>query len=272
MRFRTQEVFLGVFLTVAIFAAGMLFASSFRWQNYEQAATTSEQHTAEKKQDNAESAQSLWVPTDSVGLYTLVLAIFTALLALVSGVQGALLLRADKTARVAADAAKRSADAAFAAERARFFIVIESHNLTQIINNVDSRGILASGENFSIKYRFRNYGKTPGIIKALVLDSMIDTDPVEPPTQPIIIKEFAEYMIGADGSTKEDWFSPRTAPNLLEVQAIGRDNARLWFYGRLYYDDVFGNQQVHKFFFRSVRSGSNCILQPFEYKDHNKST
>jgi hypothetical protein len=109
-----------------------------------------------------ENAQSLWVPTDSVGLYTLVLAVFTFLLAGVSGVQGFLLLRADKTARIAADAAKRSADSAFAAERARFFIVIESHNLTAVLGNVEGRGALAAGENFSIRYRFQNYGKTPG--------------------------------------------------------------------------------------------------------------
>jgi hypothetical protein len=126
------------------------------------------------------ATQSLWVPADSVGLYTLVLAVFTALLAFVSIYQGVLLLRADKTARVAADAAKRSADAAFAAERARFFIVIDSHNLSQVIGNVESHGILASGENFSIKYRFQNYGKTPGIIKELTLNLAFGAGPFDP--------------------------------------------------------------------------------------------
>jgi hypothetical protein len=260
MRFRTPKLFLGVFLAVAILAIGMLFAPSRSLS----AETATPHQTVE--------AQSLWIPTDSVVLYTLVLAAFTALLVVVSGWQGYFLLRADKTARIAANAATKSADAAFAAERAIFFIVIEAHNLSQIIANVENGGVLGAGENFSIKYRFQNYGKTPGIIKALVLDLMINTDPVDPPIQPVTIKEFPEYMIGADGSTKEDWFSPTIAPNVLQVQAIGRNNARLWFYGRLYYDDVFGNQQVHKFYFRSVRIGSDCILQPFEYKDHNRST
>jgi hypothetical protein len=223
--------------------------------------------------ESHESAQSLWVPTDSVGLYTLVLAVFTALLAVVSGVQGFLLLRADKTARIAADAAKRSADAAFAAERARFFIVIESHNLRQIIGNVESRGILASGENFSIKYRFRNYGKTPGIIKELTLNSMIAAAPPDPPSHSFVSKDFPERMIGANGSTPEDWYGPVTTPELSQVQAIGGNSSRFWFYGRLYYDDVFGNQQVHRFYFRGNRTiGGEYVLQPFEYKDHNKST
>jgi hypothetical protein len=54
--------------------------------------------------------------TDSVGLYTLVLAVFTGLLVGVSGVQGYFLLRADKTARIAANAAALSAKAAIAIE------------------------------------------------------------------------------------------------------------------------------------------------------------
>ena len=61
----------------------------------------------------------------------------------------------------------------------RFFIIIEHHNLKEIIANVESRGDLADGENFSIRYRLQNYGKTPGIIRELTLNSMIATDPVD---------------------------------------------------------------------------------------------
>jgi hypothetical protein len=219
-----------------------------------------------------ENAQSLWVPIDSVGLYTLVLAVFTGLLFVVSGVQGFLLLRADKTARIAADAAKRSADSAFAAERARFFIVIRNHNIAQIVASTEHRGSLISGENFSIRYHFENYGKTPGIIKELTLDSMITAAPADPLSHPLIRKEFPERMIGASGSTIEGWYSPTTFPDSSQVLAIGRNTSRFWFYGRLYYDDVFGNHQVHKFYFRSDRTnGGDVILQPFDYKDY-KST
>jgi hypothetical protein len=109
------EIFLGAFLAVAVFAMGMLFASSFQSSNYKQAATT-EQHASDKKTENHESAQSLWVPTDSVGLYTSVLAVFTALLTFVSACQGYFLLRADRTARIAANAADLSARAAVALE------------------------------------------------------------------------------------------------------------------------------------------------------------
>jgi hypothetical protein len=113
MKFRTPELFLGVLLAVAVFAMGMLFASSpfLQSQSHEQVAST--QHQAEgKKPEGRENTQSLWVPSDSVGLYTLVLAIFTLLLVFVSGAQGYFLLRADKTARITAEAADLSAKAA----------------------------------------------------------------------------------------------------------------------------------------------------------------
>jgi uncharacterized membrane protein len=117
MKFRVHEIFLGVFLAVAVFAMGFLFASSVspQPQNGKETAA-SQQQAADKKIENHTETQSLWVPTDSVGLYTLVLAVFTGLLAIVSGVQGVFLLRADKTARIAANAADLSAKAAIAVQ------------------------------------------------------------------------------------------------------------------------------------------------------------
>jgi hypothetical protein len=115
MRFRVPELFPGCLLTVAIFSMGILFASPFQPESYKQTAAT-EQHSTDKKTENNENAQSLWVPVDSVGLYTLVLAVFTGLLTLVSAAQGYFLLRADKTARIAADAANLNAKAAIAIE------------------------------------------------------------------------------------------------------------------------------------------------------------
>jgi hypothetical protein len=177
-------------------------------------------------------------------------------------------------ARESADAVKHSADAAVAAERARFFIVIEKHNLTEIIEHVENRGALASGENFSIQCHFKNYGKTPGIIKELSIGSMIV--PHLPDDLPFILsaKDFPEHMIGAGWSTQPDQFySPVTLPNDAQVRAIGRNTTRFWLYGRLYYDDVFGQHQVHCFYFRSVSTlGQKCVLEPFEPKNQKKST
>src|SRR5450756_18940 len=107
-----------VFAGVMGFAVGGSFVAAYQIplsqretsSNPEQG--TSEQETKEKVTQHGNKTESLWVPTDSVGLYTLVLAIFTALLVGVSGSQGWFLLRADKTARIAANAADLSARAA----------------------------------------------------------------------------------------------------------------------------------------------------------------
>jgi hypothetical protein len=113
MKFRPHELFLGVFLTVAVFAMGFLFSSSLTFRIQDSAPhQAAEQQAASKVSENGEKTQSLWMPTDSVGLYTLVLAVFTALLVGVSSVQGYFLLRADRTARIAANAADLSARAA----------------------------------------------------------------------------------------------------------------------------------------------------------------
>src|SRR6202035_4014094 len=48
---------------------------------------------------------------DPVAFYTLVLGIFTALLVAVAGIQIRYLIRTDKTARISAEAAKKSDDA-----------------------------------------------------------------------------------------------------------------------------------------------------------------
>ena len=266
--FRFPEVLLGILLAVAIFAIGMIFASSPLIQQYNQLEKSSDgQHAKEKSIKIGESETS----DDKIARYTWWLALLTGGLVVTATVQGYFLLRADKTARIAANAARLSADAAIAAERARFYIVIESHNLTNMIYL--ARNGALRGENISIKYRFQNYGKTPGIVRELTLDSRIATDPADPSGHPVYITEFPEYMIGANGMTETAFYNPMLALEAPQVEAMGRNTARLWFYGRLYYDDIFGNPQVHRFYFRSVcTTGNHCILQPYDYRDHNKST
>jgi hypothetical protein len=194
-----------------------------------------------------------------------------ALSTVVIAILGLFTISLSRSTRIAAYAAKDSADAILAAERARFFIVIEKHNLSRLIGLAESQGNMG-GDGLWITYRFKNYGKTPGIIRELVIESMIATEPVEPVTTFLAIREFPEYMIAANDSTEPTNYGPSMQPALSQVQAIGRNHARLWFFGRLYYDDVFGNPQLHRFYFRSARIDDECILQPYDYKDYNKST
>lgn len=128
MRFRIPEIFLGAFLAAALFAMGMTFQSSVSPQQAQKQAVP-EKHSADKISENRDKALSLWVPVDSVGLYTLVLAAFTALLVAVSGLQGYFLLRSNKTARIAADAASRASETA----RAEF---VASHRPKLRVRNI----------------------------------------------------------------------------------------------------------------------------------------
>jgi hypothetical protein len=93
VRFRIPEIVLGVFLTVAVFAMGFVVASSvpppsqqIEKADHQQAANEGAERTAEKQ----------------IAYYTKWLAWFTGALVAVSGIQGYFLLRADKTARIAA--------------------------------------------------------------------------------------------------------------------------------------------------------------------------
>jgi hypothetical protein len=101
VKFRIPEILFGALLTVAIFAMGFVVASSMpppsqqiEKADHPQAANEGAERTAEKQ----------------IAYYTKWLAWFTGALVAVSGIQGYFLLRADRTARIAAEAARGSAD------------------------------------------------------------------------------------------------------------------------------------------------------------------
>ena len=137
-RFHFPEVLFGLLLAVAIFAMGATFWSSRQQPSAEQ-SSASRQQTEKKSGGDGKEAQSLWVPTDFVGLYTLVLCVFTGVLAIVSIFQGVMLLRSDNTARIAANAADLSARAAVAIELPIIRVVPDRFGYGSRQNNDDPR-------------------------------------------------------------------------------------------------------------------------------------
>ncbi|MGB7102148.1 MAG: hypothetical protein WBD95_25725 [Xanthobacteraceae bacterium] len=115
LRFHFPEIVLGILLAVALFAMGAIFQSSHQPPSAEQAAESNKKEAAKNNADRKE-AQPLWIPADSVGLYTAILTAFTGILAGVSIFQGIMLLRADKTTQLSADAAKLAATVAVRAQ------------------------------------------------------------------------------------------------------------------------------------------------------------
>jgi hypothetical protein len=79
MKFRTPELFLGAFLAVAIFAMGMLFASSKYSETPQQ---NNPNQTSETKSYESHQSKAIWIPEDATGFFTLWIAAFTAVLAI----------------------------------------------------------------------------------------------------------------------------------------------------------------------------------------------
>jgi hypothetical protein len=108
--------------------------------------------------------ESFWERTtsDPLDLYTFLLAVFTAALVGVSTFQIYFLNRADKTARTAADAAKKSADSLRNIERAYVFIDYELLRERNEALKVD--GISPYKQ---IELVFKNLGRTPAIVSGI---------------------------------------------------------------------------------------------------------
>jgi len=180
---------------------------------------------------------------------------------------------------VAANAARDSANAAIAAERARFHVVIEETNFDWVIRVVETNYSPPIDDDAAIEspagvnYRFRNYGKTPGIIKEISMGmSVAPDDPIDP-VYTVLLSPIKEHMIaGGEGQTSQKSYLMYRALSMKEARAIRSNEARLWFFGRIDYDDVFGSKHTHRFYFRSVTSGDRCFLQSYDYKHYNQST
>ena len=192
----------------------------------------SNQNAKEKITEHNTKAEPLWVPTDSVGLYTLVLAVFTGLLVGVSAGQGYFLLRADKTARIAANAAELSARAAIAIELP--IITAEPDGFGWGQRRIGDQLAISS---FDIdRIIFFNAGRT----KAIPLDLLFGyTVGDQLPEEPIYVfsKPFSiDCLIETDPFSKllrEYTFD--VAPGVYSELRI--PTTKLWFYCKLVYLD-----------------------------------
>jgi hypothetical protein len=228
IRFYFPEIVFGVLLAVAIFALGMVFESS-RPSHQRQQHAASEQKPPDKAAEHQHETQSLWIPTDSVGLYTLVLAVFTGLLVAVSGFQGYFLLRSDRTARISAEAAKKSAD----------------H-----IPRVERAYIAAGGPLSKKKGNFHkcfeidvaNYGKTPAYLNGFTAGFSDKKGLGSPP--PYLADDFVRTAF-------DDVIAPgQTKKAIARIDACPLNGT--YVFGRVWYYDVLGEEEHFFSFVLSV--------------------
>jgi hypothetical protein len=152
---RTNPLLLAICFVLAI-ALVVSVVAPFQPPQHEQQQNYAEQQSKEKAAEHKPS-KSLWERTheDAVAFYTFILSCFTGLLVAVSGIQGYFLLRADKTARTAADAAKRTAQAAVDANRPWLNI--------KRIQFVKPLAINERGVHSNVEVQIENVGRSPAI-------------------------------------------------------------------------------------------------------------
>jgi len=172
----------------------------------------------------------------------------------------------------------KSADAVIAAERARFHVVIQSHNLLSFISLAtmyDNSGQMPTRGDISIHCHFTNYGRGPGLIREISYGMHLSELPPEHAIYSVVRQAPREYMVPSLGTT-ERYICESTQMFDSLQSAIDIRSGRLlvWFFGRFdYVDFVTNSPQVHRFLMRYIQTESGqWRFQTFDYKNYNQST
>jgi hypothetical protein len=179
-------------------------------------------------------------------------------------------------AEIAANAAKATAEALIATERSRLFIVINRHNLQQSIEFLcgSQEDVLSKEQELCISYSFKNYGKTPAIIRESSHFLIKALKPPDEPTYfPVDIIE-SEIAISYDKSTRDRScvLDPSSRINQQEAIAVFQSRTTLWFYGQVIYDDVLGGQGHEHRFLWKYNGASHGFRPCYDYPEYIKNT
>ncbi len=226
-------------------------------------------------------------PTSVTAFATIAIAIFTYTLyqatrGLVDAalIQSADMKRSIAAGEIAANAAKAAAEAAVASERARLYVVIE-HNFLDCINSaaayintptVDGDPLVSSNLPVA-KFKFRNYGKTPGIL--IEVGSGIEYSETVP-VPGYDVKIVQDNIVAYEKST-EDFTEVISGIQMTmgDAKKVRSGEGHIWIFGYAIYDDVFGGRQTHRFFQRLVGVDDGryrFVLQSYDHEHYNQST
>jgi hypothetical protein len=233
--------------------------------------------TAERLKEFSIEFLNLKLSDAIIAIFTVVLAVKTAgLFKETAGLRSAADQQARdmkasiKAAEIAAEAAELSANALTQAERAHIYIKILSQNFVEAVTgehpHVTSDGFV--NVPVEIAYCFKNYGKTPAIIKEMSRDIAISTTfPDEVEYLPADLTT-TERVIAADENTGPQRYV-HTYISKVDLNGVIRANTSYWFYGRVLYDDVFGTEHEHRFIYRY--NGARG-WRSFHHPEYSKST
>jgi hypothetical protein len=215
---------------------------------------------------------SFWQRTadDPVAIFTAVLATFTMILAGVSIVQIYFLTKADKTARISADAAKQSADVAERSLEQAFapYVDVKVTPKAAIQRLVGGAIVADFMHDIFAEYTLSNYGQSPAIILEIYqyCVRMLGI-PDEIPFPPLQTNLYQTLVVGG---MKESGPLPIPFPNG-GISDLGPDT--IWVGLQIRYRDVFRNQYLSTYCgtFNPHRAAFTAYGAP-RYNDRRKLT
>jgi len=253
----TLILLLGIILGMATFAVRQ--PTQGPQQDERGAGTQQEQRTQEGK-------ESLWRPStyEPITVLTVALVAFTAVLAVVAVIQIRFLARADETARIAANAAKRSADALITLERPWMVAVVDTISLSEGIAAVTDDAPF----DFEVPIKFINEGRTTAFIEIFHVECAVSDYP-----RPAKGLKFEVKMDGkAVGPGRSEDFplgiGLRITKEIANAMLDGYDV--IWMFGYLEYTDFFREERRTTFCF-DHNMGMGCVMA-WGGKEENRMT
>jgi hypothetical protein len=256
---------------------------------------TQEQIAAAERASQEEAAEYTplrrfwhWTTHDAVAFYTSVLAIFTGVLGISTiGLwsetrragerQSADMKTSIEVATRSAEAARLSADASIAAERARIQVIITRDTCDDIfkaaIQYPNSPTMTINRPGMGVIYDVVNLGRTPAIIRSI--KHGMASSPV-PPDPEYVERPGDEGVVLANDARIKDvlCFGDIKVTTIADALLYLYGERYFWFFVDILYEDIFDIVHHKRMFSRFAfgRGGRAGEWLPVDYKDYNKST
>jgi flagellar basal body-associated protein FliL len=237
------------------------------WHSYKEQHQTNHQTSGKEANKEPDNAATTERTEEAIARYTLWLMVFTGVLALVSVVQIAFLINADRNTERAANAAEKSAK-----------VSEDTLKISQRawvgVQNVFFKPTPKIGDQFGVMIHFKNVGTTP----ATNIQAQAVFDPVPPDRQPNFdyskerLHSFGFMMPAADMHFPLIQEKPLSVAG---VDALKTGAIRIFVHGRFSYDDIFGESHWFTFCYELVKLATpdgDAIFGPTAYHNDTGDT
>ena len=260
---------------VIVLATLIIVVTFFASSPHGDAGKAEPQHQAYSSTSKEKPPKTFWEKTadDPVAAFTATLCLFTFVLAAVSVVQIYFLTKADETSRIAANAARTSADALTASERAHVIEVIQKGRVdhTPAIATADDgtqTRFVYHGVGFS--YFLKNFGKTPATIIGFHMDVVIWPELPDDGSALLCsgnrLIKMDKYVLGSGDATNIKDFQKSIGVEFGSVRS--KTHGDISIIGYIKFSDVFGGVKTRHFMW--IYDGALGEFRPVRWQDHNQ--